>query len=411
MKYETKILSTKYQKPDAYGALSMPVYYTAAFEFPSAKAMSDAFCGRSMAPSYSRIANPTTSYLEERVRQVTGAVSVTALNTGMAAIAYALTAVSGVGLNIVASKHLFGNSVSLIRDTLGSLGVESRFADFTDVAEVERLIDDNTCALFFEVITNPQLFVADIRTLANIAHQAGVPLIADTTIVPFSAFRASELGVDIEVISSTKYISGGGTGLGGLIIDYGKFDWTQSPSLSLNARIKKVGKKLAFTARIKTELITNLGALMTPQVAYMETLGLDTLDIRYRRQAETTLWLAQQCQQLPEIRSVNYTGLEDNAFYELSKTQFGNLPGAVFTIDLDSKEACFNFIDQLQIVRRATNLFDRKSLAIHPASTIFGLFSDKQREEMGVSENTVRISVGLEDGEDLLADIKQALSV
>lgn len=411
MKYETKILSTKYQKPDAYGALSMPVYYTAAFEFPSAKAMSDAFCGRSMAPSYSRIANPTTSYLEERVRQVTGAVSVTALNTGMAAIAYALTAVSGVGLNIVASKHLFGNSVSLIRDTLGSLGVESRFADFTDVAEVERLIDDNTCALFFEVITNPQLFVADIRTLANIAHQAGVPLIADTTVVPFSAFRASELGVDIEVISSTKYISGGGTGLGGLIIDYGKFDWTQSPSPSLNARIKKVGKKLAFTARIKTELITNLGALMTPQVAYMETLGLDTLDIRYRRQAGTTLWLAQQCQQLPEIRSVNYTGLEDNAFYELSKTQFGNLPGAVFTIDLDSKEACFNFIDQLQIVRRATNLFDRKSLAIHPASTIFGLFSDKQREEMGVSENTVRISVGLEDGEDLLADIKQALSV
>lgn len=405
------ILSTKYQKPDAYGALSMPVYYTAAFEFPSAKAMSDAFCGRSMAPSYSRIANPTTSYLEERVRQVTGAVSVTALNTGMAAIAYALTAVSGVGLNIVASKHLFGNSVSLIRDTLGSLGVESRFADFTDVAEVERLIDDNTCALFFEVITNPQLFVADIRTLANIAHQAGVPLIADTTVVPFSAFRASELGVDIEVISSTKYISGGGTGLGGLIIDYGKFDWTQSPSPSLNARIKKVGKKLAFTARIKTELITNLGALMTPQVAYMETLGLDTLDIRYRRQAETTLWLAQQCQQLPEIRSVNYTGLEDNAFYELSKAQFGNLPGAVFTIDLDSKEACFNFIDQLQVVRRATNLFDRKSLAIHPASTIFGLFSDKQREEMGVSENTVRISVGLEDGEDLLADIKQALSV
>lgn len=411
MKYETKILSTKYQKPDAYGALSMPVYYTAAFEFPSAKAMSDAFCGRSMAPSYSRIANPTTSYLEERVRQVTGAVSVTALNTGMAAIAYALTAVSGVGLNIVASKHLFGNSVSLIRDTLGSLGVESRFADFTDVAEVERLIDDNTCALFFEVITNPQLFVADIQALANIAHQAGVPLIADTTIVPFSAFRASELGVDIEVISSTKYISGGGTGLGGLIIDYGKFDWTQSPSPSLNARIKKVGKKLAFTARIKTELITNLGALMTPQVAYMETLGLDTLDIRYRRQAGTTLWLAQQCQQLPEIRSVNYTGLEDNAFYELSKAQFGNLPGAVFTIDLDSKEACFNFIDQLQIVRRATNLFDRKSLAIHPASTIFGLFSDKQREEMGVSENTVRISVGLEDGEDLLADIKQALSV
>ncbi|MBQ7570696.1 MAG: O-acetylhomoserine aminocarboxypropyltransferase/cysteine synthase, partial [Bacteroidaceae bacterium] len=182
-------MTTKYPKADPYGALSMPVYHTAAFEFPSAKAMSDAFCGRSMAPSYSRIANPTTTHLEERVRQLTGAVSVTALNTGMTAIHYALTAVSAAGLNIVASKHLFGNSVSLLRDTLGTLGVEARFADFTDLAEVQRLIDDKTCALFFEIITNPQLFVADIRALADVAHAAGVPLIADTTIVPFPAFR------------------------------------------------------------------------------------------------------------------------------------------------------------------------------------------------------------------------------
>ncbi len=409
MKYETKVLTTKYQKPDAYGALSMPVYLTAAFEFPSAKAMNDAFCGRSMDPSYARIANPTTTYLEERVRQLTGATSVTALNTGMAAIAYALTAVSGAGLNIVASKHLFGNSVSLIRDTLGSFGVEPRFADFTKPEEVEALIDDKTTALFFEIITNPQLFVADIRQLSEIAHQKGVPLIADTTIVPFPAFRAVDFGVDIEVVSSTKYISGGGTGLGGLLIDYGKFDWSQSPSPALLSRTKKVGKKLAFTARVKTELITNLGALMTPQVAYMETLGLDTLDIRFRRQAETTLWLARQCRHLPEIKRVNYTGLEDNPFYELSKAQFGPLPGAVFTIDLESKETAWAFIDKLQIIRRATNLFDRKSLAIHPASTIFGLFTPEQCAEMSVHDTTVRLSIGLEDGEDLLEDIRQAL--
>ena len=170
MKYETKVLTTKYQKPDAYGALSMPVYLTAAFEFPSARAMNDAFCGRSMDPSYARIANPTTTYLEERVRQLTGAISVTALNTGMAAIAYALTAVSGAGLNIVASKHLFGNSVSLIRDTLGSFGVEPRFADFTKPEEVEAQIDDKTAALFFEIITNPQLFVADPSILVWISR-------------------------------------------------------------------------------------------------------------------------------------------------------------------------------------------------------------------------------------------------
>lgn len=410
MKYETQILTTRYQKPDVYGSLSMPVYYTAAFEFPTAKAMSDAFCGRSMAPSYARIANPTTTYLEERVRQATEAVSVTALNTGMAAIHYALTAVSGVGLNIVASKHLFGNSVSLLRDTLGGFGVETRFADFTNPQQVESLIDDKTCALFFEIITNPQLFVADISALSGIAHRAGVPLIADTTIVPFSTFRASDFGVDIEVVSSTKYISGGGTGLGGLLIDYGTFDWTQSPSPALLARTKKVGKRLAFTARVKTELITNLGGLMTPQVAYMETLGLDTLDIRYRRQSETTLWLAEQCSELPQIQRVNYTGLKDNPFYELSLRQFGELPGAVFTIDLESKEAAFAFIDSLQVIRRATNLFDRKTLAIHPASTIFGLFTAEQCQEMSVPDTTVRISVGLEDKEDLLEDIKQALS-
>ncbi len=362
-----------------------------------------------MAPSYARIANPTVTYLEERVRQLTGATSVTALNTGMAAIHYALTAVSAAGLNIVASKHLFGNSVSLLRDTLGTFGVEVRFADFTNPDEVAAQIDDKTCALFFEIITNPQLFVADIRKLADIAHQAGVPLIADTTIVPFSTFRAVDFGVDIEVVSSTKYISGGGTGLGGLLIDYGRFDWSQSPSPALQARIKKVGKKLAFTARVKTELVTNLGALMTPQAAYMETLGLDTLDIRFRRQAETTLWLAKQCQQLPEIKRVNYTGLEDNPFYELSREQFGPLPGAVFTIDLESKEAAWAFIDKLQVIRRATNLFDRKSLAIHPASTIFGLFTDEQRAAMSVPDTTVRLSIGLEAGEDLLEDIKQSI--
>ena len=228
--------------------------------------------------------------------------------------------------------------------------------------------------------------------------------------MPFSAFRARDFGVDIEVVSSTKYISGGGTGLGGLLLDYGRFDWSLSPSPALQARVKRVGKKLAFTARVKTELVTNLGGLMTPQVAYMETLGLDSLDIRFRRQAETTLWLARQCQQLPEIKRVNYTGLEDNPFYELSTKQFGPLPGAVFTIDLESKEAAWAFIDKLQTIRRATNLFDRKSLAIHPASTIFGLFTAEQCAEMSVLDTTVRLSIGLEAGEDLLEDIKQSLT-
>lgn len=405
--YETTILTTAYPRTDVYGSLSMPVYYTAAFEFPSAQAMSDAFCGRSAAPSYSRISNPTVTHLEQRVRQWTGAASVTALNTGMAAILYALVGVSATGLNIVASKHLFGNSVSLLRDTLGSLGVEARFADFTRVEEVEAQIDGHTAALYFEIISNPQLLVADISALAALAHAKGVPLVADTTVVPFTQFRATDWGVDIEVVSSTKYISGG-TGLGGLLIDYGRFDWSAHPSAALRQRVKMAGRRMAFTARVKTELVTNLGGLMTPQAAYMETLGLDTLALRYRRQAETTLWLAERCRGLRGIEHVNYTGLDENPFYELSRAQFGELPGAVFTIDLASREAAFAFIDRLAIIRRATNLFDRKSLAIHPASTIFGLFSAEQRRAMGVADTTVRLSIGLEDGKDLLADIRQA---
>ena len=408
--YETSILETPFVKPDAYGALNFPVYYSAAYGFDTAKATSDAFAGRTMEHAYSRISNPTTQYLERRVQRWTGALSVTALDTGMAAISYALTALAGKDVNIVASKHLFGNSVSFLRDTLGSFGVETRFVDTRDLREVEDAIDDHAGGLFFEVITNPQLYVADIQGLADIAHRHGVPLLADTTVVPFSTFHVKDFGVDIELVSSTKYISGGATGLGGLILDYGTFDYTQSPNPVLQKLTKRAGKRGAFTARVKTELITNLGAAMVPQVAYMETLGLETLQLRFLRQAGTTLWLAKQCQQIPEIKRVNYTGLEGNPYYELSKKQFGPLPGAVFTIDLESREACFSFIDKLKVIRRATNLFDHKSLAIHPASTIFVHFNAAEKAAMDVSENTIRLSIGLEEPEDLLEDIKQALA-
>lgn len=407
--YETSILETKFVKPDAYGSLNFPVYYSAAYEFPSAKATSDAFAGRSPEHAYQRISNPTTQYLERRVQQFTGAMSVTALDSGMAAISYALTAIAGKGVNIVASKHLFGNTVSFLADTLGSYGVETKFVDTRNLEDVENAIDENTGALFFEIITNPQLYVADIKALAEIAHRHGVPLLADTTIVPFSTFHAKDFGVDIELVSSTKYISGGATGLGGLILDYGTFDWSQSPNEVLRQKAKKFGKKAAFTSRIKTELITNLGAAMVPQVAYMETLGLETLQLRFQRQASSALWLAQQCQKIPEIKKVNYTGLEDNPYYELSLKQFGPLPGAVFTIDLDSRESAFHFIDSLKVIRRATNLFDHKSLAIHPASTIFVHFSPEEKAAMDVSEKTIRLSIGLEDPQDILDDIKQAL--
>lgn len=405
--FEAQALHTPYEKPDAYNALSMPVYNNAAFQFESAEAMEAAFCGRTADHAYSRITNPTVQYFEDRVRAITGAMGVTALNSGMAAITHVLMTLGRSGANIVTSPHLFGNTFSLMKNTLGAFGMEARFCDLTNPAEVQDKVDKNTCAIFLEVITNPQLEVADLKALAAIGKACRVPLVADTTIVPFSVFCGRNFGIDIEIISSTKYISGGATSVGGLILDHGTFDYSQFTTLQ--QWYGQFGNK-AFTARMRKEIHRNLGAYMTPQVAYMQTLGLETMQLRFERMAVTCLTLAGRLQTLDGIVSVNYTGLKDNRFHELSTAQFGPYPGAMLTIDLPSREACFAFMNRLKLIRRATNLFDNKTLAIHPASTIYGTFTEVQRREMDISQHTIRLSVGLESADDLFNDIRQALS-
>lgn len=404
--FEAQLLHTPFDKEDAYHSLSMPVYNTAAYEFDTAEAMEEAFCGRTADHAYSRITNPTVRYFEKRIQTLSGALSVTALNSGMAAISNVFITLGRAGANIVTSPHLFGNTYSFFKSTLAAFGVEARFCDLTRPDEVRARIDENTCALFLEVITNPQLEVADLEMLAGIAHAAGVPLVADTTVVPLHVFHASDFGVDIEVVSSTKYISGGATGLGGLVLDYGTFDWSRSKKLAETAATFGTS---AFTARLRKEIHRNLGAYMTPQAAYMQSLGLETLEVRYARQAATCLELAKRLLALSQIESVNHTGLETNPYHSLSVKQFGAYPGAMLTFDLASREACFRFMNRLRLIRRATNLFDNKTLAIHPASTIYGSFSIEQRQAMDISEKTIRLSVGLESVEDLLADISQAL--
>lgn len=405
--FEARVLHTPYEKPDAYNALSMPVYNTAAYEFDTAEAMEAAFCGNTSDHAYSRITNPTVQYFEDRVRAITGAMSVTALNSGMAAICNTLMTIGRANVNIVTSPHLFGNTFSLMKNTLAAFGMEARFCDLTNPDEVRANIDCNTCALFLEVITNPQLEVADLKLLSSIGKEAGIPLIADTTIVPFSVFHGKEYGIDIEIISSTKYISGGATSIGGLILDNGTFDW--SHFITLKHWYEQFGER-AFTARLRKEIHRNLGAYMTPQVAYMQTLGLETMQVRFDRQGTTCLELAGRLQALDGIVSVNYTGLKDNPYYKLSTAQFGKYPGAMLTFDLVSREACFAFMNRLKLIRRATNLFDNKTLAIHPASTIYGSFTEEQRQNMDISQQTIRLSVGLESVDDLYNDIRQALT-
>ena len=387
MNKQTVAINNPFVRPDVYGALAVPVYNNVAFEFDDAAEMADAFCNRIKAPDYARVENPTVTNLEQRVKALTGADHVTAFNSGMAAISNTLLAVTAQGRNIVSSHHLFGNTLALISTTLKRFGVEPRLRDLTNLEAVAEAIDDKTCAVFLEVVTNPQLEVANLKAIAEIAHKKGVPVIADSTVIPFTETSLKALGVDVEVVSSTKYLSGGGTSLGGLVIDYGTF-----PEIN---------------KRVKYELLFNLGAYMTPQAAYMQTLGLETLDVRYQRQASNALWLAQE---LSKVVKVNYVGLENNPYHALALQQFGPTAGAMFTIDLASKEACFRFLNRLQLVHRATNLFDSRTLAIHPASTIFGNFPEEQLAEMDVRQTTIRLSIGLENKEDILADIKQALS-
>lgn len=390
MKDQTKAIHTRFGRRDAYDSLSMPVYHTAAYEFDNAAIMADAFTGRILAPDYSRVMNPTVMFLEDKVKDLTGAHDVIALSSGMAAIANTLMAVAEAGKNIVTSTHVFGNTYALIAKTLARFGVEARLVDLTDIEAVKAAVDDNTCCIYLEIITNPQMEVADLTELSKVAHAHNIPLIADTTAIPFTKFSAKALGVDIEVISSTKYLSGGATSLGGLVVDYGT-----TPG---------------FAHRMRTELILNLGAYMTPHAAYMQALGIETLDARYRLQAANAMELAQLLTTLPEIKRVNYVGLPDNPFHDIARRQFGDTAGAMMTIDLADEAACFSFINNLKLIRRATNLFDNKTLAIHPASTIFGPFTAEERAAMDLYDTTIRLSVGLEDVEDLFNDIKQALN-
>ena len=389
MNKRTIAVHTPFPHPDAYGSIAMPVYHTCAYQFPDAASMTEAFSGRSGEPDYSRVMNPTVTFLENRVRQLTGAQSVTAFNSGMAAISNLFLAVAEQGKNIVTSPHMFGNTYSLITKTLKRFGVEARVVDLTDLEAVAKAVDEQTACLFLEIVTNPQLEVADLPALSRIVRQKHVPLIADTTFIPFTEFDAHALGIDVQVVSSTKYLSGGATSLGGLVIDYGTFPQIEQ--------------------RIKFELLFNVGAYMTPHAAYMQALGLETLDARYKVQSSNALALATALQQLPGIRQVGYVGLSSNPFHDLAQRQFGPTAGAMLTIDLESEQKCYDFLNRLKLILRATNLFDNKTLAIHPYSTIFVSYSAAEKAAMDVRPTTIRLSIGLEQVDDLLADIQQAL--
>jgi len=405
--FTTNIIHTPFAKEDVNRALHQPIYSNSAFDFESAEQMELAFQGRVPVHSYSRISNPTVENLELRIKQITGSLNVTALSSGMAAISNTILSLASSGTNIIAAKHLFGNTYVFLKSTIKDFGIETRFCDLTNVDEVKAAIDDKTAAVFIETITNPQLEVVDLKLLSQTAHEGNVPLIVDSTLTPPNVFKAKNFGVDIEVISSTKCISGGATSIGGLIVDYGTFDWSKSPKLAPLA--KKFGP-FAFNQKLRREIFRNLGACMSPFAAYLQSLGLETLQLRFEKAASNCRELAVFLNALPQIKAVNYPGIEGSKYYEISKHQFGEFPGAILTFDFASKDECFAFINKMQLVKRATNVYDNKTLIIHPSSTIFCDFDRETCENINVNDTTIRLSLGIEEVDDLKNDILQALN-
>ncbi len=403
--FMTKAIHGPNKNNDAHKALRTPIYDCAAFEFENAEDIENAFLGKKSAHSYSRISNPTVAEFEQKINFLAGGFGSIALSSGMAAIANTILALAQTNDTILTSKYIFGNTYSLMENTLKPWGLKVKYADFHKPEEVERSIDETTRAIFIETITNPQLAVFDIEALGRTAEKHGILLIADNTASTPYLFHSKDYGVNIDVISSTKYMSGGATSVGGIIIDYGNFNWSKIEKLQND--YKKFGQS-TFLMKLRREVYRNLGACMSAQNAYLHTLGLETIALRMDRSSQNAMDLALYLHNHPEVKRVNYPGLERSPYHAYAKKFFNGQFGGILTFELESKEKCFRFMNNLKIIRRATNINDNKSLIIHPSSTIYCEFPPETKKELGVPENMLRLSAGIEDREDLIEDIEDA---
>lgn len=403
-KFATRALHGDGVQREAHNGLRFPVYSGVAFDFAKAEDMELAFTHRKPAHVYSRITNPTVEHFEKRLTQLEHGLGTIALSSGMAALTTALLALLKRGDNLVASKFLFGNTYSLLKNTLTEFGIETRFVDIRECGRIADAVDGQTRLLLVETISNPQMVVVDFTRIAALAAEKGLVLMVDGTVTTPCLFAAKEFGVDVVIHSTTKFISGGATSVGGAIVDLGTYDWSRCPALQ---KYHRYGSG-AFLAGLRMEVHRNFGACMSPQSAYLQTLGLETLVLRVRTSCDNALALAKYLRDRAEVRSVNYPGLSESPFYELALRQFNGCFGGVLSFELESKEEAFRFINRLQLIRRATNINDNKTLIIHPASTIFADCSRQEKDEMQVSEGLIRLSVGIEHVDDLMDDIGQA---
>lgn len=402
--FATRAIHRKTAKRDVHGALRVPVYDCVAFEHDDAMSLKLAFEGKKPAHVYSRITNPTVEDFEQRIRELSGGLAVVAVASGMAAISNTIMTLAESGANLVTTSKIFGNTLALFEKTFKPWGLETRCVSMTDIAALEAAIDAGTRAVFLETITNPHLEVADLRQISQVTHRHGVPLVLDNTVMTPYLFDAKAVGVNIEILSSTKAISGGATTVGGVIIDHGNFDWQRAPKLAGLAG--KFGR-LAFTAALRADVYRNTGACLSPHNAFLQSLGLETLSLRLDKICSNALRLAESLQGQAQVVAVDYPGLPASPSYQNAVKLFGGKGGGLVTFELASQEACFAFMDRLRLISRATNINDNKTLILHPASTIFAEYGEAEKERMGVRSTMLRLSAGIEDYQDLVDDLRR----
>mgnify|MGYP000473484992 FL=1 len=419
MKIETQAIHAGFEDDPTTRAVAVPIYQTTSYSFRDTQHGADLFDLVEPGNIYTRMMNPTSDVLEQRISQLEGGIGALAMASGMAAITAAVQTVARAGDNIISVSQLYGGTYNLFAHSLPNQGIEARMASGDDIDALEALIDVNTKALFCESIGNPAGNIVDIQALSSMAHKHGIPLIVDNTVATPIFCRPIEQGADIVIHSLTKYIGGHGTSVGGIIVDSGKFPWKDNPRFPVfnqpdpsyhGVVYADAMGEAAFIGRARVVPLRSMGAAISPFNSFLILQGLETLALRMERHTENALKVAKYLSAHKCVDWVNYAGLESDKYYELSKKVVSGKPSGILSFGIKGGEvAGAKFIDALQLIKRLVNIGDAKSLACHPASTTHRQLSDDELKSAGASRDMVRISVGIEHVDDIFADIEQAL--
>lgn len=419
MKFDSIAVQGAHKAKDNRHCIPVPIYQTTAFDFDNVQYAADLFDLKTAGDIYTRISNPTTQVLEERIAAIEGGVGALAVSSGQSASMIAVLNIAQAGDDVVASSTLYGGTFNLLHSTLRKLGINTIFVEGETYEDYEKAITPKTKCLFTEMVGNPKLNVLDIESAAKAAHKHNIPLIVDNTVPSPFLCRPFEWGADIIVHSLTKYISGHGNSMGGMIVDSGNFDWKSSgkfpdlvepdPSYHGLSYTETFGKS-AFIVKARGQLLRDFGSCISPFNAYLTLLGLETLPLRMQRVSDTALKVAEHLQRHPKIAWVNYPGMEENEYYPLVQKYMPKGASSIISFGIKGgREAGIKFIENVKLLIHATNIGDSRSIITYPCLTTHRQLNDEQLKACGISDDFMRLSVGLEDVDDIIEDIEQAL--